>query len=130
MIFFISPRLFIILLLFNASHSFSIIKSSRKTYYSFLKFSSVQSKTKFASQLLLSEIKAELSLRSVDYSDCFDKESLINKLAEARKEGKADPSLLNEFNKKKLESNMKGKSLSDISDEDISRIVGGDGNLP
>ncbi len=32
----------------------------------------------------VSEIKSELDLRGIDYSDCFDKESLAQKLVEAR----------------------------------------------
>ena len=32
----------------------------------------------------VSEIKSELDLRKVDYSDCFDKESLAQKLVQAR----------------------------------------------
>merc|ERR1740121_765597 len=78
----------------------------------------------------VSEIKSELNLRGVDYSDCFDKESLSKKLTDARINGKSDPSVLDKFNKQMLENNIKGKSLSDINDEDISTIVGGDGNLP
>ena len=32
----------------------------------------------------VAEIKSELDLRGINYSDCFDKESLANKLIEAR----------------------------------------------
>lgn len=82
-------------------------------------------------KMRVSEIKAELKLRNVYFSDCFDKESLTNRLIEARASGKSDPSLLDEFNKRKLEANMEGQSMSDsIKDEDIEKVVGGDGNLP
>ena len=37
------------------------------------------------SGMRLSEIKSELKERKVDFSDCFDKESMIEKLADARK---------------------------------------------
>ena len=50
------------------------------------------------------EIKAELELRRVDFSDCFDKESLALRLAEARASGKADPEILDKFNKQKVRS--------------------------
>ena len=53
-------------------------------------------------KMKVAEIKAELSMRKVDFSDCFDKESLVNKLQEARLSGKADPSIIDEFNKKKV----------------------------
>lgn len=46
----------------------------------------------------VSEIKSELNLRAVDYSDCFDKESLALKLREARATGKADPTIIDQFN--------------------------------
>jgi len=52
-------------------------------------------------KMKVAEIKAELSMRKVDFSDCFDKESLVNKLQEARMSGKADPSIIDEFNKKR-----------------------------
>jgi len=53
-------------------------------------------------KMRVAEIKAELSMRKVDFSDCFDKESLVNKLQEARMSGKADPSIIDEFNRKKV----------------------------
>jgi len=36
------------------------------------------------SEMRLSEIKAELKERNIDFSDCFDKESMVLKLTEAR----------------------------------------------
>ena len=82
-------------------------------------------------KMRVSEIKAELNLRNVYFSDCFDKESLANRLIEARGSGKSDPSLVDEFNKRKLEANVvEGKSLADsVKDEDIEKVIGGDGNL-
>eukprot|EP00978_Attheya_sp_CCMP212_P010977 scaffold26782_cov51-Attheya_sp.AAC.1 len=77
----------------------------------------------------VSEIKAELSLRGVDFSGCFDKESLVDKLRGARTKGLADPSILEEFNKKKLDENFKGEKL-EIDDDDINQAVAGDGTLP
>ena len=46
----------------------------------------------------VSEMKSELKLRQVDFSDCFDKESLSRKLREARASGKADPTIIDQFN--------------------------------
>lgn len=50
----------------------------------------------------ISEIKSELKLRNVDFSDCFDRESLAQKLREARESGKADPSIIDQFNKQRV----------------------------
>ena len=50
----------------------------------------------------VSEIKAELKLRGVDFSDCFDRESLAQKLRTARTRGKADPSILDQFNRQRV----------------------------
>mmetsp|Transcript_3806 Transcript_3806/g.5721 ORF Transcript_3806/g.5721 Transcript_3806/m.5721 type:complete len:219 (+) Transcript_3806:100-756(+) len=77
----------------------------------------------------VSEIKSELDLRGVDYSDCFDKESLAKKLVGARASGKADPSIIDQFNKQRLEDNISGNEL-EIDDEILKKATGGDGTLP
>eukprot|EP00590_Aulacoseira_subarctica_P002173 CAMPEP_0172416816 /NCGR_PEP_ID=MMETSP1064-20121228/3313_1 /TAXON_ID=202472 /ORGANISM="Aulacoseira subarctica , Strain CCAP 1002/5" /LENGTH=151 /DNA_ID=CAMNT_0013154729 /DNA_START=229 /DNA_END=684 /DNA_ORIENTATION=- len=82
----------------------------------------------------ISEIKAELELRGVSINDCFDKESLVARLQEARISGKADPELLDQFNKKKLEAIFKegGGDINDemFSDDRINAVLSSDGNLP
>lgn len=80
-------------------------------------------------QMKISEIKSELDLRKVDYKDCFDRESLERRLDEARASGKADPSIIDEFNKRNLEANVKGESF-EVSDEMMDSALGGDGTLP
>ena len=50
----------------------------------------------------VSELKSELKLRGIDYSDCFDKESLAKKLRDARASGKADPTIIDQFNKQRV----------------------------
>ena len=80
-------------------------------------------------QMKISEIKSELDLRKVNYKDCFDRESLEKRLDEARASGKADPSIIDEFNKNNLEASVKGDSF-EVSDEMIENSVGGDGTLP
>ncbi len=50
----------------------------------------------------VSELKSELSLRGIDFSDCFDKESLAIKLRDARASGKADPTIIDQFNKQRV----------------------------
>eukprot|EP00980_Cylindrotheca_fusiformis_P031041 scaffold25738_cov127-Cylindrotheca_fusiformis.AAC.1 len=77
----------------------------------------------------LSEIKAELELRGIDYSDCFDKESMSARLQEARKGGIADPKILEKFNKQKLEETFNDKKV-EIKDEDLEKAVANDGTLP
>ena len=80
-------------------------------------------------EMRVSEIKAELDLREVSYADCFDKESLVQKLREARETGKADPKILEKFNKQKLEESFKGEKL-EVDDDDIEKAVANDGTLP
>lgn len=53
-------------------------------------------------KMRVSEITAELKLRGVDYGDCFDKESLVVRLTEARETGKANPEILDKLNKSKV----------------------------
>lgn len=73
----------------------------------------------------VSEIKAELELRGVRFDDCFDKESMVVRLREARSKGTADPSVVDAFADKK-----KAATGGDIKDEDIAQVVAGDGKLP
>ena len=54
----------------------------------------------------VSEIKAELEIRGVRFLDCFDKESLAARLLEARATGKADPSIIDNFNKQKVRQSV------------------------
>jgi len=82
--------------------------------------------------LQISEIKAELQLRGVNYSDCFDRESLEMKLRTARATGKADPSILEDFNSVMKPGDSSNDSSSDGSfqDQDIHAALGNDGKLP
>ena len=72
-------------------------------------------------KLRVSEIKAELDMRGIDYVDCFDKESLAQRLEEARATGKANPKIIDNFNKQKLEETFNEQKL-EVKDEDIDRI--------
>mmetsp|Transcript_39082 Transcript_39082/g.72198 ORF Transcript_39082/g.72198 Transcript_39082/m.72198 type:complete len:215 (-) Transcript_39082:199-843(-) len=80
-------------------------------------------------KMRVSELKAELDLRGVDYTDCFDKESLAARLLQARATGKANPAIIDEFNRKRTDESFSGRE-TDIEDEDIQQMVGGDGTLP
>jgi hypothetical protein len=79
-----------------------------------------------------SEIKAELDMRQISYTDCFDKESLVERLAEARSTGKANPTIIDTFNKQKLEQTYQGETPLDIHTDDtvIHAAVANDGTLP
>ena len=78
----------------------------------------------------VSEIKAELDLRGVSYSDCFDKESLVERLNEVRATGLADPKIIERYNRQKLETDFSPEKKVEIRDEDIDRAVANDGTLP
>jgi STI1 domain len=84
----------------------------------------------------ISEIKAELDLRGISYADCFDKESLVQKLLDARAAGRADPSILRKFNQQRFEQQFSKdssaeESQSAIRNEDvIQAAVANDGSLP
>mmetsp|Transcript_10054 Transcript_10054/g.14211 ORF Transcript_10054/g.14211 Transcript_10054/m.14211 type:complete len:234 (+) Transcript_10054:61-762(+) len=84
-------------------------------------------------ELRVSEIKSELKLRNIDFSDCFDKESLATKLRDARAKGKSDPTIIDQFNRQHIEKNFKGEE-EDVNfiqnDEIVNQAVGGDGTLP
>ena len=62
----------------------------------------------------VSEMKSELNLRGIDYSDCFDRESLSKKLREARASGKADPTIIDQFNKQSVRA-FQSLSLETLS---------------
>jgi len=75
------------------------------------------------------EIKSELSLRAINHSDCFDKESLVRRLREARVAGKADPSIIDQFNKQRLEDTFQERTL-ELDDDIIEQATAADGSLP
>ncbi|CAB9507918.1 expressed unknown protein [Seminavis robusta] len=84
-------------------------------------------------KMRVSEIKAELDTRGVAYDDCFDKESLDERLTAARMSGKANPELIDQFNKQRLEDQFEGRQPVDeaLSDDVLlDQAVGNDGNLP
>jgi hypothetical protein len=80
-------------------------------------------------KMRVSEIKAELELRGISYADCFDKEALVDRLETARATGKADPTILEQFNKQTLERTFTEQKV-EIRDEDIAQATANDGTLP
>ena len=67
--------------------------------------------------------------RKIKYGDCFDRQSLEERLNEARSQGRADESIIDEFNKRNLEASVKGETF-EVSDEMIDKATAGDGTLP
>ena len=67
--------------------------------------------------------------RKIEYGDCFDRQSLEERLNEARSQGRADESIIDEFNKRNLEASVKGETF-EVSDEMIDKATAGDGTLP
>jgi hypothetical protein len=53
-------------------------------------------------KMRVSEMKAELDMRGVTYADCFDRESLEIRLVAARVSGRANPNLVDQFNKQRV----------------------------
>ena len=80
-------------------------------------------------QMRVSEIKAELEVRGISYTDCFDKESLAERLTEARTKGQANPDIIDKFNRQKMEDTFKEEKV-EIKDDDINAAVANDGTLP
>lgn len=79
----------------------------------------------------VSEIKAELELRNIAYADCFEKQALVERLQQARAQGRADPSILQQFNRQKLEADFDPSHYKvDINADDINAAVANDGTIP
>jgi malic enzyme len=64
----------------------------------------------------VSDIKAELELRSIDFSGCFEKDDLVRRLVLAREQGEADPTIVDKFNEKNLERSLhKSDGADDVA---------------
>jgi hypothetical protein len=81
-------------------------------------------------KMRVSEIKSELDLREVDYSDCFDKESLVERLSRARATGQASPTILDKFNRQKIEETFNERKAPIDDMDKINAAVANDGTLP
>ena len=79
----------------------------------------------------IDEIKSELDLRNVNYDDCTNKSSLVQRLVESRTLGKADPSIVDKFVAADMEEAINKIDNSEVDDSDwISNITSKDGALP
>jgi hypothetical protein len=82
-------------------------------------------------KMRVSELKAELDLRKIDYANMFEKDELARCLADARAAGRADPSLLDDFNRQSAESAWTADSGQSAPDfEAAAEAVASDGGLP
>ena len=83
--------------------------------------------------MTLDELKAELDMRGVDYSDCFTKNELAKRLGESRVTGKADPSIIDNFNQALSASEDGEGAVIDeniLNDIDTSELTAQDGSMP
>ena len=82
-------------------------------------------------KMKVKDLKAELELRKVNTEGVMEKEELARLLADARASGKADPALVDEFNKQALEKDLAGESVTpDVDADAIKDAVASDGGLP
>lgn len=84
------------------------------------------------SGMRVSEIKAELDLRGVEYADCFEADDLRKRLEEARIKGLVADTAIDDFNRVKMEAMSQDDSMkvSDMSTDDMEAVTAGDGTLP
>jgi hypothetical protein len=75
-------------------------------------------------KMSIDELTSELELRKVNYDDCVSKKELAAKLTQSRLEGRADPSIIDNFNK-----NIATEKI-DLDDIDINSPTAKDGALP
>jgi hypothetical protein len=57
-------------------------------------------------------------------------ESLVETLITARASGRANPDILNKFNKQRPEETFSREAKVDVKDEDIDNVLSNDGALP
>eukprot|EP00904_Undaria_pinnatifida_P012783 jgi/Undpi1/8635/HiC_scaffold_25.g11100.m1 len=96
---------------------------------------SVDESLEGVAKMRASEIKAELEMRGVSYEGIFEKTELVEKLIEARSLGRANPSLIDDFNKENLERKMDPEKAAafadDLLDADkLKDMTAADGTLP
>ena len=78
----------------------------------------------------VAEIKAELDMRGISYAGLFEKAELAKALAETRVEGRADPDILDRFNREQAERMMDADAPKPTLDDLPADAVAGDGGLP
>ena len=81
-----------------------------------------------AMKMKVSELKAELDMRKISYDGLFEKEEYARLLAESRSAGRADPSLIDDFNKASVEQAWAADGAA--PDVDAAEAIASDGGLP
>ena len=80
-------------------------------------------------KMKVGELKSELELRKIDISSMFEKDELARALADARAAGRADPSLLDDFNRQSAEAAFNSDGGPAVPDS-VADAVASDGGLP
>ena len=79
--------------------------------------------------MTIDEMKSELDLRGVDYTDCVSKNDLLERLRDTRTLGKADPSIISKFNE--INNDLDSQKIGELLDSDLTEeIKAKDGSLP
>ena len=84
----------------------------------------------------VSELKAELDLRKVSYDGMFEKEEFARCLSEARRSGRADPDILDAFNKQSAEQAwaatdvLVDEATGEAEGPGMGSVTSSDGGLP
>jgi len=83
-------------------------------------------------KMRVSELKAELDLRKIDCANMFEKNELARALANARSEGRADPSLIDDFNRQSAERAWSADAGQPATPdlESAADVAASDGGLP
>lgn len=79
--------------------------------------SSVDGEFARVAAMSVADIKAELELRGVDFSGCFEKDDLVRRLVLARQQGEADPSIVDKFNTDTLERSFRKDGNSETEQD-------------
>ena len=77
------------------------------------------------SEMTLDELKAELDLRGVEYEDCVSKAELVERLAQSRTLGRANPEIIDRINQGSEEDLKQA-----LESPEINEAVAKDGSLP
>lgn len=83
--------------------------------------------------MTLDELKAELDLRGIEYSDCFTKNELAKRLSESRVMGRADPTIIDNFNEAISTNSESGGPIIDediLNNIDAEDVTAQDGSMP
>lgn len=75
--------------------------------------------------MTLDELKAELDLRGVEYEDCVSKGELVERLAQSRTLGRADPGIVD-----RISEGSEEEIKQALNSPQVEEVVARDGGLP